>query len=54
LSWSEEISFDFFMPLHGMAYKETRWYQLYGCSAHALHKVYGKRRTRITNDGPWD
>jgi hypothetical protein len=54
LSWSEEISFDFFMPLKGMSYKETRWYQLYGCSATAMHQVYGKRRTRISHDGPWD
>ena len=54
LSWSEEISLDFFMPLRGGAYKETRWYKLYGCSATAFHQVYGKRRTRISHDGPYD
>jgi hypothetical protein len=45
---------DFFMPLRGGAYKETRWYQLYGCSAAALHQTYGKRRTRVSYDGPYD
>ena len=54
LSCSEEISFDFFMPLRGGAYKETRWYQLWCCPRSALHQVYGRRRTRVTCDGPWD
>ena len=51
LCWSEEIPLDFFMPFHAMTYKETRWYQLYGCP-NPRHKTYGRRRTRISHDGP--